>query len=1542
MAEFEDEFAKGEREAARLRARMEAALKRAEAFERQAQKDANYKRRLRDEARRGEVPGETRAAPREQLETRSPAEQAEFNRRLRTGRYGSVTRDAQMERQALSARKYEESLTRGAAAERKMGTEAVKLNRGLSDSLYIQGQANNQYQRFGALSSEWIGATRRGATTIGELGRQTSVTIGKFGGWLVAGSLLYTALGAVRAIGKGAIDSASGVNQLQRVVGNVDPHTVQGGFRQRAEKFNLPIDQVSEAAYEMGKIFHDQNDALEASDAVLYSVKVGELGVAESARYLTAITRGFNLEAKDTPGIFDQINAAQNRFGISISDVEAGLAKAAGTFRASGGEFSELLAIITTAQKVTGQTGQVVGTAIARAPNFLRQKKNKRLLEQFGIDSAAPINQIIEEAFKAAQGLSGTKLQELAAGIFGPQYGARIGTPLLQNYDLYKEVLGRTSPESAKGSAQRELNTLLGSFSELLTKIITELEIMGSELYQAGFLDIFGEGVVLLDRMLSGVNDLLDLFNQLPAPLTHTLAILAEMYAVIRVLRHFNVGESFGGKGGGYLGNLLTSPNQFKKLYGEDLHGQNEALIEERNRAATSVSRAQIGLNAAVQRQTVADREFQTLRATQGDLAASTLAQQENLLRAEAAVTAAKERVLQAELAEMEILTAQVVVEEKKAALAGARNTAEAEALAARYGDSVSQTFHRPLTGAEAARERGLGVEKDAAGNISLVPLGAAEQERVAQEAAATAKRQSVLRASLSRTGASYKTLAQSSVNVLHPIRSIRAAGPQLAESAALTAASAETAARSAIPAAGRGIGKLAGGLRGLASSGYAFLGGPIGLLIGGAFAAFEFGDDLGRALAGGQQQIERAEAAIKNRPTSITDLRKKLAPYSKYTDQQLERGPQGLGSQFSVPGAEKGFNAQRALEYRRLLRAQNEAIQRGSVATFLKPDQLEGQIEGLKNYRQGSKGFIDKFRVVQEEVRKADKDADPKAFKAAKKKLEDLGAKAINTSLAVSDYFGQFADLGNKKLLKQIEAYTSITGGGEAFGSQKDLKTLINRTLVYGVRNLQSKKAKQRGEGIEQLQALPQSLIQYGKEELETSLSLARNQRQTDKAYDRYLGIQRQARSTLLKDIGGERRGLKSKLAETLKDLRKLEKDPAAQALSAQDAKHFGIPGGARKEDPRIKQLRDRAKSIRKTIDNLDKTQKFELRQLNAAIREARLEQVHEQIDLYETRSQIREAKIGDEHPVQQAQQAVTAAQHVLSLLRGAGANQKEVSEAVLSLVQARQSLRDAITQEAKDLLDANAALAEARAGGDPVVEAQAQIDRARGELNLAKNEAERKQALANLISAQHQLDEAYAQIAIARIGLRVASTEDPVKQAALKIRQAELELKNAKGKAAQLEARTQKREAVKEKRDAASSKRIENIEFDAELEKITREQEIAAFERLLKTMDLGREARKDLRRKIHNLKKEAEGETGEFELNVGNIQLPTIYDIRRAVGGGAASGGQTVVYQDNSTNTVHAQVNGDNPGEVLTLMSNSFNRHNRNARRSAGRSRR
>lgn len=1648
---FEDDFAKGEQEAARLVARMRASLSRAEQFEASAKKNEQLKRRLgreaAEEARAGKTDQPKRTPEqtvrdrlkseqrlnkaieeRVALERRSraateanaaaqrraltagapgavatgpgasivatggaggaqpprkppvffyqPGEYPDDPRRRRigpggpfgeipqrtgppypnqrqlpaAGQTGMGNTAAYYEKEAKAKRASANAGRTYATTAKAEATSARTLGDSIGRTTGFQRSANMEFSRFGALSTEWIGAAGRGATTIQELGRQTTATIGKFGGWLGAGALLFVALDAVRAIGTGAIESASGVNQLERVITNVRGGAAQSAFRELSQEFNLPIGDVADAAYQMGKIFHDQDAALEASRAVLYSVKVGELDVATASRYLIATINGFHLPASQMTTIFDQVNAAQNKFGITIADVEAGIAKASGSFNAASTKgsplerYHNLLALITTAQKATGNTGEVIGTAIARAPNFLKQASNKEILKKYGIGKTDDINTTILEAFEKARSLPGKDIADIGSAIFGPQYGARVLTPTLQQYDKYKEVLAGTSKEASKNSGQRELNTLLGTYSERLKAVGTELESIGSGLNQAGFLAVFGLGLEALTGILNVSNEVLEVFNQLPGPLKVALATMIEMRLVVGALRKFNVGDNFAPGSAGRR--IFSGPNREARLYKEQLVGSEESIrrnLETTNNQLGSAERRVIVSQSTLS----AERQQLAVMEKQGVTGKKLTQQQINVTRAEQALEA--QTVRQLTLAEERrlLLSELNSVETANTALKQNFTNTEARNLASRRGEAIPGSFNR---GRMSATELGRQLDMRPGPDGTFYPIGAAEtgREQVAraakEQAAERAARAAEPRATFRQAGRAWKALGQQEASLGRPIQSLTAARAQFA-SAALTTA---TAARAAIPSIGgakAGIAKAATGLRGLGRSMYDLAGGPLGALVAGAFLAFEYGDDLGKALAGGQDTIDRVDEMV-NKPVRKTGRKQNyIAEYEEYlrgigtSFEELEKegGPQGLLGYQHVGKAPKYFNLAEAARQKRLIEGQARLTKEGVAVNALGPDIIRRQLESLEELKGGTPHYRAAIQRLRSNL--AGGDLSDKERKDLTKQLRAFEAKGINQALSVTDFFGRYNATADKLLDTYIANLNTLVEGGPAFATQKDLRRFTNASAVGGLRKLFSSQAGVRAKGAELLQSLPEALAGYGEDELKTSLALARTQGARERAYDRYIsslsGGLRQIRAA----FGKSGKEVQGKLRKTEREMRQLEKNGDLGRVDPRHERWGGWYDNDLTEDQReLETLQDNARRLRRAGKEIGEQQRNAERQLRAMIAERRDAQTQERIGVFGELGELAAARVGPDDQVGQAQVTLRFAEKALAYARNRKATGETLRQAQLTVLNARQAFEEAVRAEAQELADANAALAQARAHGDPIKEAQAEIAAARTSLNLAQTAAERRNALAELITAEHQLEEDRANIALAGLQLEAAQTDNPVKQAAIKVREADLKLKQAQGKQAKLEARANRAAAVRERRDAVAQAQIENVEFQASLGRITAEQEIAAYQRILRTLKLSKETRRSLMERIHNLQEET---SGALNLTVGNIQLPTLYDIRRAVQGGVNGGRERAAYADNSTSNIEININGGDIEKVGRTVEDTVRRSTRNSRRSAGHTR-
>lgn len=1446
--------------------------------------------------------------------------------------------------------------------------------------------ANLEFTRFGALSSEWIGAAARGATTMEELGRQTTATIGKFGGWLAAGSLVFTALDAVRAIGKGAIESASGVNQLERVIKTpVDSDKAQRAFRAESQHFNLPIEDVTDAAYEMGKVFKTQDEALEASRAVLYSVKVGELDVATASRYLIAIINGFHLPASELVGVFDMLNNAQNEFGITISDVEAGLAKASGSFNAATTKgspmqkYHELLALITTAQKATGQTGQVVGTAIQRAPNFLRQQKNKDILKRYGIDAGGDLNTIIVQAFERAQTLSGHKIGELASAIFGPQYGARIGTPLFQQFDLYKKVLAGTSAKASKGSGETELQTQLGALSERIHKIDTQLESLGSNLAQAGFLNILGVGVETINEMLHVTNNVLEIFNKLPAPVRDVVSALIEARIALAALRKFNVGDSVFGGGQNEQARRFFNPRNASRIrLNELLLSEEDVVREAGQRSGRSLRRVEENIPL---RESHVDRSAQRVRNLE---AAGLVAGDKEY---DAAVTAQLDaerklsvlRTQQAEEAERQLRLLQELaeIERVKAQTAAATTEAEVEQIAFANGRLIPGNVNKGKSLSAAEMGKQIGIDPSEVEGGQRAPIIAANAAKAESAAASTIASAEETAATGSRLG----SLASRGV-------------------------AATTIATQTISRAGGLMAELGSGL-------LSAFGGPAGIALGGIIFLPEIIEGFGAISSWAEENlygIKAAQEEARAKAGGVRYTRSELSRFRREEEAQERATAKAYreGASFKElhdvaeehpVNTPTGFGVY-AHVYRKLEDAQKKALGETGRAQFLPSDVLAHQIESLGDIaNKGGSHFQKALADARHNVRfgnVADKER-----KALLKELDKLEAEGLNASGDITSFYKGFNALANKLLEARLSALATLVGGGPAFSTRKDVHQFINLSVLGSLRDFGSGKAGIREKGVGIVEQLVETLDQNSQNELQENLTLARTQQDRYDAYTKFFARQRKNADDLRSNLNGRQQELHSKLAETEGHIQKLKDEGRGDKTTAAEAHHHGLDiGGARElEDIRtMENLRQRRKEIERQLREAGKSQQFIERKIAELNREQGQALLGERLGVIGEQGQVREARIGGEHPVAQAQAGLEAAKRELALVKGSKvASPEQERQAILAVLQAREQIREAVKQQAEGLASAAEALAQARANGDPILEAQAELEKAQTDLSLARNQEERQNALAEVINARHKLEQDQAEIvvsgieleaarsqnpvveardairiakeklatahgaaarnsalkelvearqayeetqtaiALSAIELDAASTEDPVRQARDRLKAANVNARAAKGKgaAAENKAEAERREAARGVREAVASRAIENVEFDAAIGKLTTDQEIAAYTRLLHTLKLGRDAKRSLIEKIHSLQEEA---AGSLELTVGNIALPTLYDIKRAVQGGISGGTpQAGSYNDYSTQTNEIHIHGDQR-EIERALDNTINRNTKTSKKSAG----
>lgn len=254
------------------------------------------------------------------------------------------------------------------------------------------------------------------------------------------------------------------------------------------------------------------------------------------------------------------------------------------------------------------------------------------------------------------------------------------------------------------------------------------------------------------------------------------------------------------------------------------------------------------------------------------------------------------------------------------------------------------------------------------------------------------------------------------------------------------------------------------------------------------------------------------------------------------------------------------------------------------------------------------------------------------------------------------------------------------------------------------------------------------------------------------------------------------------------------------------------------------------------------------------------------------------------------QAQEGI-AMQQYKDAVKNFGAGSIEALNAQAAVVGAQKNTTSTLDQVAQATNDA--ALA-AIPQGNGVAVAQKGVQNAQAALAAAKkygtNSVEYQGALAQLYSAQQQVNSATAAVASAQVGVAIAIADaagNTVQSAILQLRAARITmstaLKNSGGamSAEVLQARAGVISANAAVRDAKLQDNLDTIDFNLEMGRITQSSAITALQEILKTKDLTEQQRRSLMLQIKGMKEELSGSPWNF----GDIKLPKPYLMKRYI---------------------------------------------------------
>ena len=295
--------------------------------------------------------------------------------------------------------------------------------------------------------------------------------------------LAYRAISGIRMAFQGVIQDVheldKAITNLRIVTGDTKEETedLMRSYNKMASQLGVTTSAIADASNEwlrQGYSIDETNDLIEAS---IQLSKLGSTTAADATEKLTAVLKGFKMEATEVSDIVDKLVSLDMDFATTASDIGEALSRVSAVARQAGMDLNETAAAVTVVMDATQSDAGSVGTAFrtimtrymnVKAGQFTDLETGEadkalndteKVLKTLGIsirDSKMEFrdfSDVLDELADKWVTLSSVEKSAIAVSLAGTRQ-QNMFFNLMDNYDKYQEAI-ETSVDSA-GTAEEK------------------------------------------------------------------------------------------------------------------------------------------------------------------------------------------------------------------------------------------------------------------------------------------------------------------------------------------------------------------------------------------------------------------------------------------------------------------------------------------------------------------------------------------------------------------------------------------------------------------------------------------------------------------------------------------------------------------------------------------------------------------------------------------------------------------------------------------------------------------------------------------------------------------------------------------------------------------------------------------------------------------------------------------------------------------------------------------------------------------------------
>lgn len=325
-----------------------------------------------------------------------------------------------------------------------------------------------------------------------------------------------------------------------------EANSLMTSYNKLAKELGTTTTEVAKSASEW---MRQGYTASESVNLITSSVKLARLGfmdMSSATTSLTAVLKGFNLQATASSEIVDKLTKLDAEYATTAGDIATALSRTAAAAKAANLDLDQTASMLTTIIDITQQDAGSVGNALK---TILSRYGNVKAgvfagMEEDGEDASESINdvekvlnaigiqirststemrgfdEVLDDLAEKWDNLNDVEQNAVATAMAGVRQRNQF-LALMQNYDQYKKSL--ESSRTSSGTADEKYAAVMDSIATSMQRIQTAWEGFTQKLKASGFVKGFFEAIagvvenmnVILPVMVSFLSTIL--VKQLPA-----------------------------------------------------------------------------------------------------------------------------------------------------------------------------------------------------------------------------------------------------------------------------------------------------------------------------------------------------------------------------------------------------------------------------------------------------------------------------------------------------------------------------------------------------------------------------------------------------------------------------------------------------------------------------------------------------------------------------------------------------------------------------------------------------------------------------------------------------------------------------------------------------------------------------------------------------------------------------------------------------------------------------------------------------------------